>query len=185
VISSPVIKLHDEYDPQERKRLRRKARREVEGVALKGPTRDSGKPFFVEVPAEIAHDTHRPQVVAASEMIRRCTAALEIEVPTVRWTIEVSPAQAGDLVEKGLKDALGLRRLERPAGGHARPQRITLRLGQSPRHLARLAAHECRHLFHPPDMAHDQAEEDAESFAEGCMRLWWGEIEKRVSQISS
>ena len=178
---SPLLRLHSEYDPQERSRLRRVARKEVPEISTTAPPSQGGrKPFVVRVPAAIAGVHYERQKRAALLMTYLCAEDLGIEAPTVRLLLEVSPAQAGALVKQGTAEDVQLRRVDTGAVGLA-GDTVRVMVNRSPRDVARTAAHETRHMAQPGGIGYEEAEEEATEYAEAALDAFWPTIESVLS----
>jgi hypothetical protein len=117
-------------------------------------------------------------------MTEACAEDLGIDMPTVCLLMRVSPAQAGHLVEKGLAEEMGLRRIDITAGGLASADRVSLMMRRQAGEVARIAAHETRHVAQPEPLRtdHDRAEEDARSYAEDAMQRLWPAVADRIRE---
>lgn len=170
-MSSPV-QLHREYDRQEKGRLRRLARQEVPEVTTTAPASRGGrKPFAVRVPPEVARQSYPRRVRAAAALVVLCARDLGIETPPLRFLLRVSPAQAGDLVRKGLAEEMDLRRIDTSATGLCGGA-VWVELSRPAEAVARTAAHETRHAAQE-DRADDRAEPEARAYAEEALRRFW------------
>jgi hypothetical protein len=179
------VKRHSDYGRQERGRLRRVARREVPEVSTLGPDQKTqAKPFAVELSTERALEDWPRRAAAGVLMTEACAEDLGIDMPTVCLLMRVSPAQAGHLVEKGLAEEMGLRRIDITAGGLASADRVSLMMRRQAGEVARIAAHETRHVAQPEPLRtdHDRAEEDARSYAEDAMQRLWPAVADRICE---
>ncbi len=178
----PGVQPHSDYGQREKQKLRRKARQAVPEVSTTAPaTRDGRKPFVVEVPKDIAQEQYARETRAAALMVYLCSKDLGEEAPPTRLLLEVSPAQAGDLVRRGLAEGVNLRRIDTAAVGLG-AEVVRVLVGRSAESVARTAAHETRHVFQPEPLRsdYDTAENDADTYAEDAMRRLWPAVKEHL-----
>lgn len=176
---------HDQYGQREKRRLRRLARREVETITTTAPAgRGGAKPFVVEMDTESAFSSAPQETCAVMFMRRACAQDMDVEAPPVTLLVRVSPAQAGDMVRRGLAGAMGLHRVDANAAGLAYRDRIKILIDRDPEPVARITAHEMRHTAQSARVFRDRdkAEADAESYAEDAMLRLWPAVQKKLRE---
>jgi hypothetical protein len=173
------LRLHSDYPPAERRRLRRLAREEAPTARLHGEFH-SAKPFYVRLRPDLA-PAYDPDAYHTGEaMLAMAGHDLGVETVRVRWLIEVSPAQAGAIVEAGQVDTYGLQRLNTATRGSAWGSgSVTLTLPARTDTVAFVAAHEVRHLWQYqawPDHKlrdADALEDDANQYGKDAVRRFY------------
>ena len=179
-----TLKRHDDYGQREKRKLRRLARREVPEITTTSPpSRGGRKPFVVVMSAEDAGAHFERQKRAALLMAYLCGKDLGIDPPTVRLLMEISPAQAGDLVRRG--SDLQVKRIDVAAAGVA-SDLIRIVLNWPTERVAHTTAHEVRHVAQPPDVRSEdeRAEADAEAYAEDAMERLWPAAREKLPERS-
>ena len=180
-----AIPRHDEYGQQEKRRLRRLARREVETITTTAPAgRGGAKPFVIEMDTEFAFESAPQETCAVAFMRRACAQDMDVTAPPVTLLVRVSPAQAGDMVRRDLAGPMGLRRVDTRAMGLAWPRRIQVLIDRPPERVAHTTAHEVRHTVQSGEVfnCRDEAEADAEAYAEDAMSRLWPAVREKLQE---
>lgn len=181
--------LPEDLHPAERRRLARLARRKAERRPPPTPGIGSYKPYLVELPPEgVERFITDEQRRACAAMVTLACKDLGILPPFVTWLLEIAPAVAGQLIERGMDERLKLVRRNRPVGGLAGRSAgkiwIRARDDLSPERIATVTAHEVRHCWqyeHRPKMTVEEMEEDAEAYeVDAVERLPWREEAERM-----
>lgn len=174
----------EDLHPAERRRLARLARREVRHQLSPSPHIGSRKPYMVELPRDgIDEFVTEEQRRACAAMVDLASKDLGLSCPDVIWLLEIAPAVAGQLIERGMDERLQLVRRDRPVGGLASRSvgKIWIKAGHdlSPERIATVTAHEVRHCWqyeHWAKMTVEEMEEDAKAYeVDAARRLPWRE----------
>jgi len=176
------VKLHSDYGQREKRKLRRKARQAVPEVATTAPATGGGrKPFVAVVPDEVAGRMYPRRRASAYRMAALCAEDLGIDPPTVRLLIEISPAQAGHLVQTGA--GVELRRIDTAATGYA-GDFVRVVVNRHAEDVACTAAHETRHIAQDKGTRsdYDTAENDADTYAEEAMQRLWPAVKEELPE---
>jgi hypothetical protein len=99
----------------------------------------------------------------------------------VRLLIEISPAQAGHLVQTGA--GVELRRIDTAATGYA-GDFVRVVVNRPAEDVARTTAHEARHMAQGESTRsdYDHAEADADTYADDAMRRLWPAVKEDLPE---